>query len=105
MLIELEKANKFIDWLKNMLFLNAKVKTAGKRVVFRGQVYFCELGEGIGSEESKNRPCIILQNDLGNKNSNNTMHLLLMVELSLLFVLLSLIIHIVIQIILVILLF
>lgn len=72
MLIELEKANKFIDWLKNMLFLNAKVKTAGKRVVFRGQVYFCELGEGIGSEESKNRPCIILQNDLGNKNSNNT---------------------------------
>lgn len=72
MLIDLGKTNKFIDWLKNMLYINSKVQAASKRTVYRGQVYFCELGEGIGSEECKERPCIILQNNTGNKNSGNT---------------------------------
>lgn len=72
MQIELDKTVKFIDWLKKMIFLNTKVQNAGTRNIYRGQVYFCELGEGIGSEESKERPCIILQNNLGNKNSQNT---------------------------------
>lgn len=70
--IDLTKTNKLIDWLKNMLYINTKVNLAGKRVVYRGQVYFCELGEGIGSEECKERPCIILQNNVGNGKSQNT---------------------------------
>lgn len=55
-----------------MLYINSKVQAASKRNIYRGQVYFCELGEGIGSEECKERPCIILQNNTGNKNSRNT---------------------------------
>ena len=57
--------------VKKMIYLDTTVVSAQKRVVFRGQVYFCELGEGIGSEETKERPCIIIQNNLGNKNSGN----------------------------------
>ena len=54
-----------------MIYLDTTVTSAQKRIVFRGQVYFCELGEGVGSEETKERPCIIIQNNLGNKNSGN----------------------------------
>lgn len=37
--------------------------------IFRGQVYFTDLGERIGSEQSGMRPVIIVQNDIGNRNS------------------------------------
>lgn len=42
------------------------------RSVERGEVYYVELGEGIGSEQSGSRPCVIIQNDKGNKNSPTT---------------------------------
>lgn len=71
MQIDFSKTNRLIEWLKKMIYLDTTVTSAQKRIVFRGQVYFCELGEGIGSEETKERPCIIIQNNLGNKNSGN----------------------------------
>ena len=71
MQIDFSKTNRLIEWLKKMIYLDTTVVSAQKRVVFRGQVFFCELGEGIGSEETKERPCIIIQNNLGNKNSGN----------------------------------
>ena len=71
MQIDFSKTNRLIEWLKKMIYLDTTVVSAQKRVVFRGQVYFCEWGEGIGSEETKERPCIIIQNNLGNKNSGN----------------------------------
>ena len=71
MQIDFSKTNRLIEWLKKMIYLDTTVVSAQKRFVFRGQVYFCELGEGIGSEETKERPCIIIQNNLGNKNSGN----------------------------------
>lgn len=37
--------------------------------IFRGQVYFTDLGERIGSEQCGMRPVIIVQNDIGNRNS------------------------------------
>ncbi len=37
--------------------------------IFRGQVYFTDLGERIGSEQSGMRPVIIVQNDMGTRNS------------------------------------
>ena len=37
--------------------------------IFRGQVYFTDLGERIGSEQSGMRPVVIVQNDIGNRNS------------------------------------
>lgn len=45
---------------------------AKERSLKRGWVYHCNLGVGIGSEMQKLRPCIIVQNDIANKKSPNT---------------------------------
>ena len=60
---------QYLDWLKEKLWLNRNSGNAKNRMVFRGEVYECNLGVGIGSEERKNRPCVIIQNDTANKNS------------------------------------
>ncbi|WP_443662514.1 type II toxin-antitoxin system PemK/MazF family toxin [Clostridium sp.] len=71
-MIELEKTQKCLEWIKTMLFLDTNAEKATKRIVKRGQVYDCLLGIGIGSEESKKRPCVILQYDSANAKSPNT---------------------------------
>ncbi|MBP1950053.1 type II toxin-antitoxin system PemK/MazF family toxin [Virgibacillus litoralis] len=38
----------------------------------RGQVYWCQFGENIGSEQCLTRPALILQNDSANRSSPNT---------------------------------
>lgn len=35
-------------------------------------IYYCDLGNSTGSEQGGYRPCIILQNNLGNKYSPTT---------------------------------
>lgn len=74
--IELSKVNKHLDWLKTELYLDVKATNAPNktiRFVKRGQVYQCNFGVGVGSEQEKNhRPCVILQNYEGNRNSPNT---------------------------------
>lgn len=35
----------------------------------RGDVFYADLGEGIGSEQSGYRPVVIIQNNIGNKYS------------------------------------
>ena len=35
-------------------------------------VYYCDFGKNLGSEQSGLRPCVILQNDKGNKYSPTT---------------------------------
>lgn len=39
------------------------------RTYLRGDMYFADLGQGIGSEQEGYRPVVIIQNDVGNKNS------------------------------------
>lgn len=43
-----------------------------KNIYFRGDVYYAELGTGIGSEQNGCRPVVIIQNDVGNKHSPTT---------------------------------
>jgi mRNA interferase MazF len=38
----------------------------------KGEVYYVDLGETRGSEVKKVRPCIIVQNDVGNKYAPTT---------------------------------
>jgi mRNA interferase MazF len=38
----------------------------------RGEIYLIDLEPVIGSEQGKTRPCLIIQNDIGNKYSPNT---------------------------------
>ncbi|MEQ3339911.1 type II toxin-antitoxin system PemK/MazF family toxin [Clostridium butyricum] len=74
--VELSRVQQYLEWMKTKLFLDKKAKNAKEpsiRFVRRGQVYECSFGVGIGSEQEKeNRPCVILQNYNGNRNSPNT---------------------------------
>lgn len=36
----------------------------------RGEIYYIDFGENMGSEESGIRPALVIQNDKGNKYSN-----------------------------------
>lgn len=71
MQIELSKIQELLEWMKIKLFLHTKVEQANKRYVKRGQVYNCYFGIGVGNEIQKLRPCIILQNNIGNAKSGN----------------------------------
>lgn len=71
--IDLHKTQQYIDWLKEKLYLNHIAKNAKNRQIRRGEVYQCKFGVGIGSEECKERPCLILQYDSANKTSPNTL--------------------------------
>ena len=70
--IDLTKTQQYLEWLKDKLYLNAKALSAKDRILQRGQVYRCKFGVGIGSEESKERPCVILQYNSANRTSPNT---------------------------------
>lgn len=72
MRIELGQAQKMLEWLKTKLYLDALSVNARTRAVKRGQVYRCNFGCGIGSEMQKERPAVIIQNDVGNNRSGNT---------------------------------
>ncbi|EGO88691.1 hypothetical protein CBCST_03881 [Clostridium botulinum C str. Stockholm] len=52
--------------------MNENVSRDAKVIPRRGEIWTCELGQNIGSEENKIRPVIIIQNDTGNKNAPTT---------------------------------
>lgn len=39
------------------------------RTYLRGDIYYADLGQGIGSEQAGNRPVVIIQNDIGKRHS------------------------------------
>lgn len=59
-------------WLSEKFRLMSKVDSAKNRKVKRGEVYWCEFGENIGSEQCQRRPALILQNNSANFSSPNT---------------------------------
>ena len=72
MKIELGQVQKMLEWLKTKLYLDAIAQNARYRSIKRGQVYRCNFGCGIGSEMQKDRPAVIIQNDVANSHSGNT---------------------------------
>ncbi|SHH74809.1 type II toxin-antitoxin system PemK/MazF family toxin [Desulfosporosinus lacus] len=70
--VKLDRVQLYLDWLKSKLYLDHQSNNASKRKVKRGNVYYCYLGRGVGSEEEKERPCVVLQRFDGNMNSPNT---------------------------------
>ena len=71
MKIDLEKTQNMLDWLKTKLFLDSIAHKAKTRIVRRSEVYECNFGIGVGSEMQKERPCVILQGNVGNIHSSN----------------------------------
>lgn len=72
MQIDLAQTQRMIEWLKDKLFLNANAANARRRSVYRGQVYRCNFGCGVGSEMQKERPAVVIQNNIANGHSGNT---------------------------------
>lgn len=70
--INLTKTQQYLEWFKNKLYLNAITPSIKNRVLYRSQVYRCNLVISVGSEECKERPCVILQYNSANKISPNT---------------------------------
>lgn len=71
-LVNLSKTQLYLEWTKTMMHLDTIAINAKNRTIKRGEVYRCKLGVGVGSEEGKERPCVILQADAGNSRSSNT---------------------------------
>lgn len=42
------------------------------RTYYRGELYYADLGIGVGSEQNGYRPVAIIQNDVGNRHSPTT---------------------------------
>ncbi len=71
-MFKVAEVQAFLRWMERKFSLNLLAEKAKKRFVKRGQVYKCELGVGIGHEMQKERPCVIIQNNIGNFKSGNT---------------------------------
>ena len=54
---------------ERFLDFNPSIRTSNIR---RGEIYYVDLGIGQGSETGKIRPCIIVQNNIGNTYSPTT---------------------------------
>ena len=63
---------EYIHWANNKIYINDSVPESLCRIPKRGEIWTCQLGKNIGSEENKIRPVIIVQNDTGNEKSPTT---------------------------------
>jgi len=69
--ISLSKVQHLLEWNKTQIYLDSISEKAKNRIVRRGEIYECNFGIGIGSEMQKDRPCLIIQGNVGNINSSN----------------------------------
>ncbi len=69
--ITVAKVQHILEWTKTQIYLDTNSEKAKSRIVRRGEVYKCNFGIGVGSEMQKERPCVIIQSDVGNINSSN----------------------------------
>lgn len=65
----LTKSQKINRWNAQKLYYSVGKKCQQKWTVKRGEVYFVDLGENIGSEENKIRPVVVIQSNSYNFNS------------------------------------
>ena len=66
---KLQKNLQFIKWANRKF----KLSVCGRKyTVAQKEIYNCDLGINIGSEQSDYRPVVVLQNNFGNKSGNTT---------------------------------
>lgn len=68
----IRRIQNYAYWVNEQMKINDNPDKISKIVPRRGEIWTCELGENIGSEENKVRPVIIIQNNTGNKNAPTT---------------------------------
>lgn len=65
----LVKSQRISKWGAQKIYYSVGKQYQRKWTVKRGEVYFVDLGENIGSEENKIRPVVVLQSDAYNFKS------------------------------------
>lgn len=65
----LELGKKIVEWSIKKYRLQFE---GVPNFVFKNEIFYCQLGFNIGSEQCGERPVVILQNDKGNINSTVT---------------------------------
>ncbi|MEE0294940.1 MAG: type II toxin-antitoxin system PemK/MazF family toxin [Eubacterium sp.] len=66
---KLQKNLQFIEWVNRKF----RISIGGRKyTVAQKEIYNCDLGINIGSEQSEYRPVVVLQNNFGNKSGNTT---------------------------------
>lgn len=69
---ELHGACELVAWSKDKQTMADTLWQNLKKKPRRGEIWTCELGRNIGSEENKVRPVIIVQNNTGNERAPTT---------------------------------
>lgn len=62
----------YLEWAYNKQIIIDTILTKLNAKPKRGEIWTCQLGKNIGSEENKIRPVVIIQNDTGNEHSPTT---------------------------------
>jgi len=70
--ISASKSSCLLEWSIHKIRLNRFAINCIKKTIYRGEIYWCDLGENIGCEENKRRPCVVVQNQTGNAFSPTT---------------------------------
>ena len=68
--IDLRETQEIIESSKEQIFLQGKTHSGKRAKPRRGQVFYCHLGVGVGSEFQKRRPCVVLSNTISNINTS-----------------------------------
>jgi mRNA-degrading endonuclease toxin of MazEF toxin-antitoxin module len=68
----LKELFQHISWTNDKININNNVSLSLTTKPRRGEIWTCQLGKNIGSEENKIRPVIIIQNDTGNEKGPTT---------------------------------
>lgn len=63
------KMIKLMEWVLKASRLSVKERTNKNLFPKRGEIWSVDLGENVESELNKNRPCVIIQDDINNKFS------------------------------------
>ena len=66
---KLRKRLSFLKWVNKNWDLRSNSMPS---VVKQKEIFFCQLGENIGSEQNGKRPVVIMQNNIGNAHGNTT---------------------------------
>ena len=67
----LKKSQMINHWSAQKLYYCIDKNYQRQWTVKRGEVYFVDLGENVGSEENKLRPVVVLQSNAYNFSSPN----------------------------------
>lgn len=63
---------EYVNWANSKMQINENIASSIKTIPKRGEIWTCQLGKNIGSEENKVRPVVIIQNNTGNEKGPTT---------------------------------